>query len=146
MFASLNGWHWLFFGIALLLLEVLGVGGILVGAGCGAILLASVLAVVPMSWQLQMVLFGVFALLGTIIFWTFFRVRSADNETTKLNNRLAQLVGVRVSLMTNIKGGRGKVQIQDALWTVSCQEDLPMGTLVEVTGYDDAILHVTKVA
>ncbi len=132
-------------GIALLLLDVLGVGGILIGASGGAIALALVLAFVDLSWQLQLVVFGVFAMVGTFIFWKFFRVKPVENATSKLNNRRAQLIGMRASLMQPVQSGRGKVQIQDALWTVSCDEDLPQGTLVEVTGYDDQTLIVKKV-
>lgn len=145
MFESLTGWHWLAFGIAVLLLETLGIGGILIGAGGGAILLALVLAFVDISWQWQLVLFGVFSMIGTGIFWRFFRVKPADNATSKLNNRRAQLIGMRASLLHAVQSGRGKVQIQDALWTVSCEEDLPQGTLVEVVGYDDSALHVKKI-
>lgn len=145
MFDSLTGWHWLALGIALILLETLGVGGILIGAGGGAITLALVLAFVDLTWQWQLVLFGTFAMVGTGIFWRFFRVKPVDNATTKLNNRRAQLIGARASLLQPVLNGRGKVQIQDALWTVTCEIDLPQGALVEVTGYDDNALHVKKV-
>jgi len=144
MFDSLTGWHWLAFGIALLLLETLGIGGILIGAGSGAIVLALVLSIVVIPWQWQLVLFGIFAMIGTGIFWRFFRVKPAENATSKLNNRRAQLIGMRASLLQAVQSGRGKVQIQDALWTVSCEEDLPQGTLVEIVGYDDNTLHVKK--
>ena len=145
MFDSLTGWHWLALGIALLLLETLGVGGILIGLGAGAIAVALVLALVDLIWQWQLVLFGIFSLVGTFIFWKYFRVRPAENATSTLNNRKAQLVGMRASLLQPVLRGRGKVQIQDALWTVTCEEDLPQGALVEVVGYDDTALHVKKV-
>ena len=145
MFDSLTGWHWLALGIALLLLETLGVGGILIGLGAGAIAVALVLALVDLIWQWQLVLFGIFSLVGTLIFWKYFRVRPAENATSTLNNRKAQLVGMRASLLQPVLRGRGKVQIQDALWTVTCEEDLPQGALVEVVGYDDTALHVKKV-
>lgn len=145
MLDTLNGWHWLGLGIALLLLEVFGVGGILLGIGGGAIAMALLLAVVDLPWQWQLVVFGVFAMVGTFIFWKFFRVKPVENATSKLNNRRAQLIGMRASLMQPVQSGRGKVQIQDALWTVSCDKDLPQGTLVEVTGYDDQTLIVKKV-
>jgi membrane protein implicated in regulation of membrane protease activity len=145
MFSELTGWHWLALGVALLLLETLGIGGILIGMGAGAIGVALLLAFVDIPWQWQVFWFGVLSLLGTVIFWRYFRVKPAENATSKLNNRKAQLVGMRASLLLPVKGGRGKVQIQDALWTVSCEQDLPEGTLVEVVGYDDDALLVKKV-
>lgn len=145
MFDVLTGWHWLALGIALLLLETLGIGGILIGMGAGAITLALLLAVVEITWQWQLVLFGAFSMIGTFVFWKYFRVKPAENATSTLNNRKAQLVGMRASLLQPVLSGRGKVQIQDALWTVTCAEDLPQGALVEVVGYDDVSLHVKKV-
>src|SRR5690606_21045492 len=89
---KLNGWHWLVLGIVLLLLETLGVGGILLGAGVAAMLLASVLAFTPIAWQAQLVIYGVLTLIFTILFWKFFRIGTAENATSKLNNRMAQLI------------------------------------------------------
>ncbi|MCR6653774.1 MAG: NfeD family protein [Cellvibrionaceae bacterium] len=145
MFDSLTGWHWLALGLGLLLLEALGVNGILIGSACAAVVLALLLALVDIPWQWQVVLFGILAVIGTGIFWRFFRVKPVGNATEKLNNRRAQLIGMRASLLYPVQGGRGKVQIQDALWTVSCEEDLPQGTLVEVVGYDDSTLRVKKI-
>lgn len=145
MFDSLTGWHWLALGLGLLLLEALGVNGILIGSACAAVVLALLLALVDIPWQWQVVLFGILAVIGTGIFWRFFRVKPAGNATEKLNNRRAQLIGMRASLLYPVQGGRGKVQIQDALWTVSCEEDLPQGALVEVVGYDDSTLRVKKI-
>ncbi len=145
MFSLLTGWHWLALGILLLLLEIFGVGGILIGVGAGAIIVALVVSLVEISWQTQFMLFGLLSLVATIVFWRFFRVKHSENETGKLNNRMAQLVGMRASLLIEIKAGRGKIQIQDALWAVSCNEDLPVGTMVEVTGYDEALLTVVPI-
>lgn len=145
MFSALTGWHWLALGIALLLLEVLGVGGILLGVGAGAIVTALVLAVFPISWKVQLVLFGSLSFLATIVFWKFFRVKRSDNETNTLNNRMARLVGARASLMADIKGGRSKIQFQDALWAVSCDKELHKGAMVEVISYDESLLHVIEV-
>jgi membrane protein implicated in regulation of membrane protease activity len=145
MMESISGWHWLALGIALLVLEVFGIGGILIGIGAAAIVVAIILAIVDLSWPWQIVLFGLFSVVGTAIFWMFFRVKPAENATSKLNNRRAQLVGMRASLISPIENGRGKVQIQDALWSVKASEDLPQGALVEVVGYDDSVLEVKRV-
>lgn len=59
--------------------------------------------------------------------------------------RAAQLLGTSVSILVEIKSGRGKVQIRDTVWQVSCEQDLPIGRLVEVIGYDGETLHVQAV-
>ncbi len=94
---------------------------------------------------MQIVLFGFFSFAGTYIFWKFFRVKPAENQSRTLNNRMAQLMGTKVSLLQAITAGRGKVQIQDALWSVQCEEDLPQGALVEVIDSKDGVLIVKKV-
>lgn len=142
---QITGWHWLALGIVLLVFEVLGVGGILIGVGAAAILVALICAVVSISWHWQFVIFGVASVVATFVFWKFFRVSQIENDTGKLNNRAAQMVGTKVSVLVDIKSGRGKVQIQDALWNVSCEQDLPAGKLVEVVGYSESTLHVKPV-
>ena len=51
---QLQAWHWLCFGLVLLALEVVGIGGFLIGAGVAALLQAITLLIFPeMSWQIQ---------------------------------------------------------------------------------------------
>lgn len=144
---SLTGWHWLLLGAVLMLGQVTRVGWPLWGLGVGAVLVAAVMAMTPVAWQLQLSFFAAFSLLATALHWRYLRVKPVKNATTKLASarRRSQLMGTRVSLLAPVKDGRGTVQIRDALWPVSCGQDLPAGTLVEVTGFDDQMLHVSRV-
>jgi inner membrane protein len=146
MFEELTAWHWLALGLAMLLLETLGIGGILIGMGAGAVAVALILAFMPIHWQLQIALFAVFSFVGTLLFWKYFRAKPEENATRMLNNRKAQLIGMRAPLLESVVSGRGKIQIQDALWTVIADEDFPKGTLVEVCGYEDSALKVKKIS
>lgn len=145
MLEGLTGWHWLTLGIGLLLLEVLGIGGVLIGVGTAAIVTALIVSLIALAWQIQLVVFGVLSIIATTVFWRFFRVNHVENATSKLNNRMAALVGIKASLLMPVVGGRGKIQVQDALWTVACDVDLPEGTLIEVVGYQETTLNVIKV-
>lgn len=144
---SLTGWHWLLLGVVLMLGQVTSAGRPLLGGAVGALLVAAVMAVIPLDWRLQLSFFAAFALLATALYWRYLRVKPAKNATTKLASarRRSQLMGTRASLLAPVKDGRGTVQIRDALWPVSCGQDLPAGTLVEVTGFDDEMLHVSRV-
>lgn len=142
---SLTGWHWLLLGGALLLGQFCNVGRPLLGVAAGAVLVAMVMSIRPLEGTLQLLFFIAFAVLGTAIYWRFFRIIPAKNATVKLAKYRARLLGTRASLLTPIKDGRGTVQVRDALWPVTCGQDLPAGTVVEVTGYDNQMLHVSKI-
>lgn len=47
-----------------------------------------------------------------------------------------------MSLLTPVVHGTGKVQIEDALWTVSCDEDLEQGAIVDIVGAEGMTLLV----
>lgn len=142
---SVTGWHWFVLGFALLFVQLAGFGRIFVGMAAGAILVAMVMSIVPIAMPLQLALFAVFSLAGTAVYWRYFRLKPAENATEKLGKRKAKLIGTRASLLARTKDGRGRVQIHDALWPVVCGQDLPAGTIVEVTGFDDQGLHVSNV-
>lgn len=141
---TISGWHWLAFAVVLLLLPVEKARRPLVGLAIAALLLALVMAITPLWWTAQLALFTLFSLAATAIYWRYCHVKQPANATEKLRKRKSRLLGMRASLMGRIKGGRGQIQIKDALWTVTCGQDLPAGTIVEVTGYDDNTLHVCQ--
>lgn len=142
---SLSGWHWLGLGLILLLAQFAYINRAFVGVGAGAVFVALVMSITPVAWPLQWAMFVIFSFAGTIIYWRYFRVKPAQNATEKLAKRKPALIGTRASLLVAVRDGRGKVQIGDAVWSAACGQDLPAGTIVEVTGYDDQSLHVSRV-
>lgn len=142
-FSELSAWHWLSLGIVLLVLDVLGAAGFLLGLGLGAIVVAAVLALLPnLDWQWQLVLFAVFSVLFTWLYWSRFRAVNEATDQPKLNDRTANLIGSSAELLDDSVGGRGQVQIADALWTVASEGDLPKGTLVEIIAAEGMVLQV----
>lgn len=142
--ASLEAWHWLSLGMLILILEILGAGGFLLGIGVSALLIAVILAIFPnLAWYWQFILFALLSVLVTLVYWKKFRKFNNKTEQPLLNSRTARLIGRSVSLMTPIQNGTGKIQIEDALWTVSCPEDLPEGAIVDIVGAEGMTLLVT---
>jgi membrane protein implicated in regulation of membrane protease activity len=127
----------------ILILEVFGAGGFLLGIGVAALVVALLLAIFPgLTWHWQFILFAVLSVVITLVYWKKFRKFNNKTEQPLLNSRTARLIGRSVSLLTPIENGTGKVQIEDALWTVSCPEDLPQGTIVDIVGADEMTLLV----
>lgn len=140
-FESMQAWHWLSLGIFLLLLEVLGAGGFLLGIGFAALALTAWLVVVPeLHWYWQWIGFAVLSIVFTLIYWKKFRRFNEATESPLLNSRTQQLIGRSAPLIVAVSNGTGKVQIEDALWTVRCAQDLPVGTIVKITGADGMML------
>ncbi|ACE83795.1 NfeD family protein [Cellvibrio japonicus] len=145
-FLNLQAWHWLTLGIFVLILELLGAGGFLLGIGIASLVVASVLALVPgLGWHWQFVIFAVLSVVVTLVYWKRFRRFNEKTEQPLLNSRVQRLIGRKVPLLTPITNGRGKVQIEDALWTVSATRELAQGTAVVVTGAEGMTLLVEAV-
>lgn len=143
---SLQPWHWLILGLFVLMLELLGAGGFLLGLGIAALLVAALLALVPgLDWHWQFVCFAVLSVVASYWYWKRFRRFNEKTDKPMLNDRVQRLIGRRVLLLTAIAQGSGKVQIEDALWSVTAAQDLPAGTQVLITGAQGMRLQVEAV-
>lgn len=143
---ALEFWHWLALGIIILILEILGVGGFLLGMGVAALTVGGLLYIFSsMLWYWQWLLFALLSIVFSLIYWKKFRRFNHRTEQPQLNARTALLIGRKVPLLTAVRNGLGKVQIGDALWTVRYTGDLEQGDIVEVVAIDDMALSVKPV-
>lgn len=140
---QLGAWLWFALAVALFILETIvpGIHFLWFGMAAGVVGIFALL--VPMSWQLQLIAFGLISIA------TLFLVRrSSSSDVAKsdeptLNVRGAQYIGRRVEVADAIVNGRGKVRIGDTLWAAE-GEDAAAGTAVEVTGVDGTVLVVAR--
>jgi membrane protein implicated in regulation of membrane protease activity len=138
---SLTWWHWWIAAAILAALETFLPGAIAIWFAAAAVLIGAIQLVVPMPWQLQLVLFGVLGAVA-IVLWRRYR-KPEDEEMAHhtLNQRGAQYVGQNFPLIEAIAGGRGKIRVGDTVWLVS-GTDTPEGARVRVTGVEGATLRV----
>lgn len=142
-------WNWLILCGLFLLLEVFTVSFFFLTWATTALIMAAIAAFLPsISWQMQLLLFAVLSLLAVAFWWIFARHWQRDpNDTAgKLNNRGRYLIGRHYVLQTPIEQGYGRLQIDDSLWTVQCDEDLPAGTKVVIEDIDSLTLKVARAA
>jgi len=142
MFATLGSWNWLIFGIILMALEVLAPGIFLFWLGLAALLVGLIAFVVAPSWQIQILMFAVFAT-AAVPLWR--RLARGDNAPTAshpfLNRRADSLVGRVCTLEKPIIDGAGTVRIDDTVWRVA-GPDTPAGTRVRIVEANGANLTV----
>ena len=89
------------------------------------------------------VLFSALALISVAVYRRWFRGKGRQSDKPLLNRRAEQLVGTVATLDQPIEGGRGRVRIDDAFWTVE-GADLPLGTRVRVIAVNGMTLKVQE--
>jgi membrane protein implicated in regulation of membrane protease activity len=147
MFVTLGTWNWLIFGLILMALELLAPGIFLFWLGLAALLVGLLSFVFNFhpSWQLQILMFAVFAA-AAVPLWRRVARRNtmASKSNPFLNKRSDALVGRVFTLEKPIVDGAGTVRIDDTIWRVA-GPDAPAGSRVRIVHADGASLTVAAV-
>jgi membrane protein implicated in regulation of membrane protease activity len=128
MFVTLGTWNWLIFGVILMALELLAPGVFLFWFGLAALLVGLASFVFAPSWELQILMFALFAAAAVPLWRRIARSTAVPNATNPfLNRRSAGLVGRVFTLEKPIIDGSGTVRIDDTIWRVA-GPDAPAGS------------------
>jgi inner membrane protein len=139
--SSLQWWHWWIAAAALGIVEALVPGAVAIWFAAAAAVIGALLLVIPLAWQLQLVLFGVLSL-GALGLWRYWkRDHPETSELPRLNQRAAQYVGQVCVLSEAIVQGSGKARVGDGFWKVR-GPDLPAGAAVRVKAAEGTVLIV----
>ena len=142
MFSTLGTWNWLIFGLILMTLELLAPGVFLFWLGLAALLVGLISFAINPSWQLQMLMFAVFAAAAVLLWRRVARNNTAASKSNRfLNKRAEALVGRVFTLEKPIIDGWGTVRIDDTIWRVT-GPDTPAGSRVRIVRADGASLTV----
>ena len=142
---GLKWWHWWIAAAALSAIETFVPGAVAIWFAASAWLVGALLLVVPVPWQLQLVLFGALGFVAILAYRSYVRRHPDESELPQLNHRAAQYIGREFILIEPISQGFGKVSLGDSVWKVSGPE-LPLGARVRVCGTDGAVLKVQPAA
>lgn len=145
MFVTLGTWNWLIFGVVLMALELIAPGVFLFWLGLAALLVGLLSFGFSPSWQLQILMFAIFAA-AAVPLWRRVTRNAADADAANpfLNKRADALVGRVFTLEKPIVDGAGTVRIDDTVWRVA-GPDAPAGSRVRVVRADGASLTVAAV-
>lgn len=138
---SLTWWHWWIVAAILAAAETFIPGALAIWFAAAALLLGAMLLVVPIPWQLQLVLFGALSVVATLLWWRYGRSKRDESTQPMLNQRGQQYIGRSFQLAEAIIDGTGKVQLGDTVWLVN-GADAPAGARVKVIGVKGAVLQV----
>jgi membrane protein implicated in regulation of membrane protease activity len=142
MFATLGTWNWLIFGVIMMALELLAPGVFLLWLGLAALLVGLLSFAFNPSWQLQILMFAIFAAAAVPLWRRVARSNSTVSASNPfLNKRADALVGRVFTLEKPIIDGAGTVRIDDTIWRVA-GPDVPAGSRVKIVRADGASLTV----
>jgi membrane protein implicated in regulation of membrane protease activity len=133
-------WGWAIAAVLLALGELLLPGVFLVWLGAAAAVTALLVGVFDLAITVQLVLFGVLAIVSIALARGYFPYGDGAPEPS-LNRLADRLIGRQVVVIEAIRHGRGRVQVGDSPWAAQ-GPDLPEGSRAEIVGVDGTILIV----
>lgn len=136
-------YNWLILGVVLLIIEVATFTLLFFWLALAALFMVGVSYFFPgLSLTAQLFMFAATTLLSVIIWHKAFKKTQDNIGDARMNNRTNRYIGRTATIVEPIINGRGKIQIEDSLWRVRCDNDLPVDTQVEIIGADGVLLDV----
>ena len=143
-------WHWIVFGIALMLFEIFIPSFTALWFGAAAVVVGIILLIFPsLSITTQVVLWTVFSVLLTWLWFKYLKPLSIDKTHAGLS--LESLIGEAGQVVTIPNGdNKGKLRFPAPIlgsdeWLFICTESLMVGDRVRVTDVSGNSLIVKKV-
>lgn len=140
---GLGPWNWFILAVVLLIMETVIPGVHFLWFGIAAILIGFLGLATGLAWQWQVLAFGLLSVLA--VFWVrkYARPDVAISDLPDLNVRGQQYIGRLLVVEQAIQNGRGKVRVGDTLWSAE-GPDVPAGERVTVTGARGTVLVVER--
>jgi len=146
---TIEPWHWLVFGMILILCELAVPSFTIIWFGCGAIVVAGLVWCLPgLSLSLQIFLWALASICFTVLWFYVFKPRMLDK--TKAGISLEAVVG-QSGLVTRapLENVRGTIKFTTPIlgaeeWQFICQETVMPGDRVTVVSVSGNTLIVEK--
>jgi membrane protein implicated in regulation of membrane protease activity len=138
---GLQWWHWWIAAAGLAVFETFMPGAIAIWFAAAAVVVGALLLVLPIPWQLQLLIFGALGIAAMLVWRRYRRGDDLASDQPQLNQRGLQYVGQTFTLVEALSQGTGKIRVGDTVWLVRGR-DLPQGARVRVTGAKGAVLEV----
>ncbi|HEU4838150.1 MAG TPA: NfeD family protein [Micavibrio sp.] len=138
-------WHWLVFGLLLLVVEVFVFGAVLMWFGFAALLVGLLVFFIPaLIWMPSLVLWAFLSVL-LAFGWHLYRKKHPPTGTpSTINRRGEQIVGRHFALLKDIVNGVGELHVDDTRWKIISHHDLPAGSKVKVVAVEGTSLRVEE--
>lgn len=137
-------WHWLALAAIFIIIEMLAPGTFMLWLALASATVGVVLVFAPaLPMGYQLVGFAVVATVSAFVGRRYLKRKPIESDRPNLNRRGAQYISQTFTLAEPIVNGRGRVNVEDTVWSVM-GEDLPAGAKVRCVGIEGNALRVEK--
>ncbi len=141
LFLRYGAWSWWVLGLALLALELVMPGFVLVWFGVAAVLVGALALVVDWSVQTLALIWAAASLVLLLVGRGWFMRDAGRSAEPLLNDRAGRLIGRTYTLAEPLGENGGRLVIDDGMWRITGPL-LPAGARVVVKGVDGTTLVV----
>jgi len=138
---TLGPWGWWILALILAGVEIMLPGAFFIWFAAAALIVGANGFLFDWGWQVQLISFGVLAVIAALIGRRFYGRNAVDGGDELLNDRARRQIGRRAVLEEPIVNGTGRVRLDDTLWRV-WGPDLPTGTAVRIVAAGEGRLQV----
>ena len=144
-FDTLQFWHWLVFGLVLIVLEVFVPSAVFLWPGIAALVVGGVAFFLPaVSWMMLVLIWAVLSV-ALAFGWQAYRKAKGDQKpVSTMNRRGEQYIGRHFTLTKDIVNGVGELHVDDTRWKIVSVTDFTLGTKVKVTAVEGTSLRVEE--
>lgn len=134
-------WNWLLLAISLMVLETIVPGVHFIWFGLAALVVGLIAFAFDITWQWEILLFAIVSV--ATVFWVrqFSNSYTRESDEPALNVRGKQYVGRIVTAEGDFNGGRGRVKVDDTLWSAA-GDDIKAGQKVRVVAVEGTVFRV----
>jgi len=133
---SIKATHWGLLGIGLVGLELATGTTYILWPALAALAMAVLVFILPLSWELQFILFFLLSTILLVVGHKFLRPAMKSGEPSDINDPARTMLGRRVVAFTDFDNGHGRVTVGDTQWKASTESDdeLAEGDKLVITG------------
>lgn len=138
-------WHWLVFGLLLIVAEAFVFGAFLLWFGIAALMVGVLTFFVPaMIWMPSILTWALLSVVLVLGWQQYRKKKPAKNNAPTINRRGEQIVGRHFTLGRDIVNGVGELHVDDTRWKLVSHHDLPAGSKVKVIAVEGTSLRVEE--
>ena len=116
---GMNATRWGLLGLTLVGLELITGTTYILWPAAAALILAVLVFFLPLSWELQFVLFFILSIILLFAGHRYLRPMMKSGEPTDVNDPGQTMLGRRVTAFTDFENGHGRVTVGDTQWKAS---------------------------
>ncbi|HHD80008.1 MAG TPA: NfeD family protein [Campylobacterales bacterium] len=144
---TLLWWHWIIFGLILLILEIFTGTFIMLGLGIGATIVGVADLILILSLNKELLTWSIISIITITLLFKYFKNNSPKDKSGQSDYAIGIKGIVEEPIDAN---GRGKVKFNipilgNTIWHATAKEDIPILTKVKIVNVKGQLIEVEKV-